>query len=236
MSSHPIEPTDRPESCPLCGSALTDFFHRDRRREYRRCPACRLIHVPCRFFLTQAREKAEYDLHENHPGDLGYRRFLSRLHDPLVERLPTRSIGLDFGCGPGPTLSVMFEEAGHRMRVYDPFYAPSREVLARAYDFVTATEVVEHLHRPNDELRRMWGLIRPGGWLGLMTKLALAQGPEQDRQAFSRWHYKNDLTHVCFFSRPTFQWLGEQLHSPPLFIGSDVILFQKPRSDARPRD
>ncbi len=235
MSPPPAEKAATREPCPLCESPDTDPFHRDRRRKYWRCPACRLIHVPSTFFLTEAEEKAEYDLHENHPGDSGYRRFLSRLHDPLVERLPERSHGLDFGCGPGPTLSVMLEETGHPMAVYDPFYAPSREVLESTYDFVTATEVVEHLHRPKEELSRMWSLVRPGGWLALMTKLALAQDPEQDRQAFSRWHYKNDLTHVCFFSRPTFQWLGRRLGSPPVFIGSDVILFQKPRSDAPPR-
>ena len=225
-----------PETCPLCESAATHPFHRDRRREYRRCPICRLIHVPSKFFLSPAEEKAEYDLHENHPGDAGYRRFLGRLHGPLVERLPDRSHGLDFGCGPGPTLSVMLEEAGHHMAVYDPFYAPSSEVLEKTYDFVTASEVVEHLHHPKDELRRLWGLIRPGGWLGLMTKLALDRNPEQDLEAFSRWHYKNDLTHVCFFSRQTLQWLGTQLNSPPLFMGSDVILFQKPRSDVPPKD
>ena len=216
------------DACPLCGSLETTHFHRDRRREYRRCPRCLLIHVPRSFHLSPAQEKAEYDLHQNHPDDLGYRRFLGRLHDPLVERLPAHSCGLDFGSGPGPTLSVMFKESGHGMSIYDPFYAPDPEVLGRTHDFVTATEVVEHLHQPMAELDRLWRLIRPGGWLGLMTKLAL------DLESFTRWHYKNDLTHVCFFSRPTFDWLGSRLHSPPTFIGSDVILFQKPRSNVRP--
>ena len=31
--------------------------------------------------------------------------------------------GLDFGCGPGPALTLLMEEAGFaKMNLYDPFY------------------------------------------------------------------------------------------------------------------
>ena len=54
-----------------------------------------------------------------------YREFLSRLeHPPNVPKLPAAAEGLDFGSGPGPTLSVMLEEQGYRMSLYDPFFAP----------------------------------------------------------------------------------------------------------------
>jgi hypothetical protein len=116
----------------------------------------------------------------------------------------------------------MLAEAGHHVELYDCFYAPDRSVLARRYDFITATEVVEHLHRPGEELHRLWALVRPGGYFGVMTKLVL------DREAFSRWHYKNDPTHVSFFSRPTFAWLAEQWGAGIEFIGQDVIIFTRP--------
>jgi len=32
--------------------------------------------------------------------------------------------GLDYGCGPGPTLSVMLREKGFKMADYDPFFKP----------------------------------------------------------------------------------------------------------------
>ena len=209
-------------SCPLCvvagGSA---HFYSDRHRQYYRCPQCNLVHVPPFFFLSRKEERAEYDKHQNSPDDTGYRTFLSRLFVPLKSKLKPASHGLDFGCGSGPTLSVMFEEAGHRMSLFDPFYAPNKDALSGQYDFITATEVVEHLHDPAADLARLWTLLKPGGWLGIMTKLAL------DRAAFSRWHYKNDPTHVCFFSRATMDWLANQWQAELWQIGKDVLLFKK---------
>jgi hypothetical protein len=208
-------------TCPLCRSPEASDFHRDSRRDYHRCHNCNLVFVPPAHQLSASEEKAEYDLHRNSPEDGGYRRFLSRLFLPMQELLPPGSRGLDFGSGPGPTLSGMFREAGHSVATYDKFYAPEVAVFAERYDFITATEVVEHLSDPHQELARMWACLRPGGWLGIMTKLAL------DPEAFARWHYKNDPTHLCFFSRTTFAWLAAHWQAELTFTGSDVILFQK---------
>jgi 2-polyprenyl-3-methyl-5-hydroxy-6-metoxy-1,4-benzoquinol methylase len=115
----------------------------------------------------------------------------------------------------------MFEETGHSMTIYDAYYAKNESVWEQRFDFITASEVVEHLHQPRTELDRLWARLRPGGILGLMTMVAPA------REAFATWHYKNDMTHVSFFSRNTFGWLGDQWGSKPKFFDDDVVLFQK---------
>ena len=209
------------EPCPLCHVDGSMLFGEDPRRRYWRCPCCALVFVGRNDLVTAKEEKAEYDLHKNDPEDSGYRRFLSRLFTPLQLRLADNALGLDFGCGPGPTLSVMAAECGLRMRLYDPFYAPDQSVLEVCYDFITATEVVEHLHHPGGELDRLWHLLKPGGILAVMTKLVI------DQQAFQNWHYKNDRTHVRFFSRPTFHWLAEKWQAQLAFIDKDVIFLQK---------
>ena len=208
--------------CPLCGAAESRPFHRDARREYRECPVCRLVFVPPRYHLAAAAEKACYDLHQNSPDDPRYRQFLSRLLLPLQMQLRPRAAGLDFGSGPGPTLSVMCVEAGFRMEIYDPFYAPDETVWERRYDFVTASEVLEHLRSPGLELTRVWSVLEPGGWLGVMTKRV------QSQTAFARWHYKEDPTHVCFYAAATFEWLVARWSARLSFAGSDVVLMQKP--------
>lgn len=207
--------------CPLCSATAGSLFFSDKRRDYWRCQQCALVYVPPEFHLDSAAERAEYDKHENDVEDPGYRKFLSRLAVPLTEYLFPASSGLDFGCGPGPALAQMLREAGHRMAVYDPFYAPDKAVLETRYDFITATEVVEHLHKPGDELSRLWGMLTPGGVLAVMTKLVL------DRAAFSSWHYKNDPTHVCFFSRESWQWWAQKQGAGVSFRGADVILLGK---------
>ncbi|MEZ5569596.1 MAG: class I SAM-dependent methyltransferase [Halioglobus sp.] len=208
--------------CPLCiGLELFDYGS-DRRRRYLQCLNCKLVFVPAAYHLSADEERAVYDLHENGEDDPGYRRFLSRFAQPLLARLPPAAQGLDFGCGPGPALARMLREAGCRVALYDPFYAPDARVLSRQYDFVAATEVVEHLYRPGHELARLWSLLKPGGWLACMTKLV------RNRKAFERWHYRNDPTHVCFFSEATWRWWGGQQGVEPEFIGADVILLRKP--------
>jgi len=170
--------------------------------------------------LERAEEREQYDLHENDPADPRYRKFLSHLSVPLLERVAPGSQGLDFGCGPGPALAMMLEEAGHRMSVFDPYYDNDPRVLESKYDFLTATEVVEHFHRPGEEFRTMFSLLRPGGWLGVMTsRLSAPEG-------FASWHYKNDPTHVCFYADATLVWLAHR-HAARVEILSDrVALFQ----------
>ncbi|PWI33048.1 hypothetical protein DI392_12125 [Vibrio albus] len=210
-------------SCPLCKETNSRFYFEDHRRQYYQCLNCDLVFVPPEMRLDAKAEKSMYDLHENRPDDPGYRRFLSRVATPLLERISPDSEGLDFGCGPGPTLSLMLEEAGHTMALYDVYYYPEQKVLEKQYDFVTATEVIEHLYQPDVVWQQWLNLVKPGGWLGLMTKQV--KGVE----AFAGWHYKNDITHVCFYSRQTFQYLAERDKLQLEFIGNDVILLRKPQ-------
>jgi len=208
-------------TCPLCRTDYVRSFFRDNRRDYYRCGVCCLVFVPPWQFLSPEEEKKRYDLHRNSPDDPDYRRFLSRMFIPLQRWLAPGSAGLDFGSGPGPTLSGMFKEAGHSMAIFDHFYEHVPSVLEEHYDFITATEVVEHLHDPHQELERLWACLNEGGWLGIMTSHAVPQ------EAFPRWHYKNDPTHVCFFSPQTFAWLALQWNAELTFADIDVVFFRK---------
>ena len=207
--------------CPLCGHSSTSAFHRDKTREYRLCRQCGMVFVPPEFYLTAQLERADYDLHRNEVDDPGYRKFLSRLAEPMLKKLAPASRGLDFGCGPGPALAAMFTEAGHRVSLYDVFYQPNPDALEQSYQFITATEVVEHLHRPGEVLARLWHMLEPGGYLGIMTKLV------RDADAFANWHYKNDPTHVCFFSEHSWRWWAAKNCATLERMGADVMVLGK---------
>lgn len=209
-------------TCPFCQFSECYLFHSDKRREYYRCLRCALVFVDPRFFLSVSQEKAEYDRHENDVYDNGYRKFLSRLAVPMMEGLPNSAQGLDFGCGPGPALVHMFKERGFEMAAYDPFYSPDATVLSKQYDFICATEVVEHLHQPFEVWQSLWSMLASGGVLGIMTKLVLS------KDAFASWHYKNDLTHVCFYSKQTLNFWAARHGALVRYLANDAFLIVKP--------
>ena len=225
-------------ACPLCNSQDVIDFHRDKftsaipGRIYLRCAICALIFVPPEYHLSPEDEKAEYDKHENNVFDPGYRKFLNKITTPLQERIKPDARGLDFGCGPGPALALIFREAGYRIDTFDVFYDPRPELLdpvqrMKYYDFITATEVFEHLARPARELERLLALLKDGGILGIMTKSALDPDDADSRDAFARWHYIRDPTHISFFSRQTFRRLAQELNLGLEFVEKDVIFFHK---------
>jgi len=45
---------------------------------------------------------------------------------------------------------------------------------------------------------------------------------------FEKWFYKDDATHLCFFSHRTFQWLAETYRLHAEFYPNGVVLFQTP--------
>ncbi|RDV24770.1 class I SAM-dependent methyltransferase [Alteromonas aestuariivivens] len=211
-----------PLSCPLgCANSECTPYAQDKRRHYAQCPACKLVFVYPDYLPSAEQERLEYELHENHSDDPGYRKFLMRLAMPLLNNLRPASRGLDFGCGPTPLLARIFEEDGHSMAIYDPFFFPDDAVLNGPYDFITCTEAIEHFHHPARELARLDRLLSNGGWLAIMTKRVISQ----DR--FQQWHYKNDPTHVCFFSDETFLNIGQQFGYEVHFVENDVVLMQK---------
>ena len=216
-------------TCPLCQLSKGIKFFEDH-RSYFQCLKCSLVFVPPQQYLTAEEEKAMYDLHENSSDDPGYRQFLNRFLQPFLQHLKPHSYGLDFGSGPGPTLSIMLEENGHTVENYDCFYAPDINLLDKsdskqAYDFITATEVIEHLHHPKQELERLWSCLKVNGSLGIMTKRVFNQ------EAFSHWHYKNDITHVCFYSLETFQWLANHWGATLSIPEKDVAILTKTIND-----
>ncbi|MFP4079810.1 MAG: class I SAM-dependent methyltransferase [Ectothiorhodospira sp.] len=212
------------EPCPLC--TATDGRTLETRGTpypYRICPRCRLIWLHPDGRPDPAAEKAHYDTHENDPSDPRYRAFLSRLTDPLMRRLPPGARGLDYGAGPGPTVSVMLGEAGFEVTDYDPFYRPDGNALARRYDFITCTETAEHFCDPRAEFRRLDGLLRPGGWLGVMTGF-----PPEEEKDFGGWPYRRDPTHVCFYGPETMAFIARHFGYALEIPRRNVALFYKP--------
>lgn len=214
-------------SCPLCLQLIHEEpWHVETRkhlqgREHYNCANCKLVFVPAAFHVSDAEALTIYNQHDNNPEDLGYRTFLLRAAEPVLRLLPKGSQGLDFGSGPGPTLSLMFNEAGMHCLNYDIFYANLPERLQQKYDFITSTEVFEHLPNPGQVLDQLVPLLNQGGLLVIMT-----QRPKTlDR--YQKWNYILDPTHITFFRDETFQWIAKHWGIELVELHQDVAVFCK---------
>jgi SAM-dependent methyltransferase len=162
--------------------------------------------------------------------------------------------GLDFGCGPGPTLCLLINEAMPKGSVtisnFDIFYHNDQSLLtpvgdpiissstssssdtkstpsiASGYDFITCTETAEHFFTPLTELTTMNRALKPGGLLALMTEYIPVR---QDR--FSGWSYIRDPTHVVLFSPATMKWIADHFGWQLMYIDhKSIVIFRKPLS------
>ena len=212
------------EHCPLCDNKTQIRLYIEKKRGQRpfyQCDVCQLIFVPAQHQLSPEKEKARYDLHNNDPNNNGYIKFLNKLAEPVHQKISPKSNGINFGSGPEPILSDMLESHEHTMSNYDLYYANDMSVLQKTYDFLISSEVVEHFSSPVKEWKLMDGLLKKGGWMGIMTQL---YKPEID---FSKWWYKSDQTHIAFYSKETFEWIGRKFGYDIEFMSDSVILLKK---------
>ncbi len=216
------------QSCGVCRYPHVEpflFDHngytQERDRDYWRCPHCHSTFLIAEQLPSQDFERERYELHENDLEDIRYRQFLNRLAEPLVMRLRPKQQGLDYGCGPSPVLAQMLREEGHDIEIYDPFFYRDRAPLKKTYNFITCTEVVEHFHHPAEEFDFLYSLLKPGGYLAIMTCF------QTDDSAFARWHYRRDQTHVTFYRESTFAVLAQQYNYTWVVPCRNVVLMQK---------
>lgn len=209
------------KTCTLCSSKNIDFFSKDKKREYFKCANCGIITVPEKYHLSKIDEKSRYDKHVNTPEDKRYIEFLSRVIKPTLEYVSPESYGLDFGCGPGPVLKKLFSKYKLHLEEYDLYYNDNRELLNKYWDFIIATEVIEHLKDPLQVITKLWNILKPGAPLVLMTHLY------NEHIHFPSWYYKGDPTHICFFSKETFIYLSNKFDAEIYFIDKDIIILKK---------
>lgn len=167
--------------------------------------------------LSPDEEKARYLLHNNDIADPRYQEFVRPLFEEVGKHVPPAARGLDFGSGTGPVLAEMLTRAGYGIRLFDPYFEPDPEALRYTYDFIVASEVVEHLFHPLEDFTRLKRMLKAGGLLAVMT-LFWEEGID-----FASWYYRRDPTHVAFYSQATFRWIGSFCGFPKVWFPSNRI-------------
>ena len=206
--------------CPLCQIHFEQSAQHIQGREFFSCPECFLLFVDPKYFLNFESERKRYDQHTNHNSDFKYQKYIQVFLDQLIPRIKKGSQGLDFGCGPGPTISHLLNQQGYHVQNYDLHFFPDQNLLQKKYDFVTCTEVVEHFQDPQFGWKTLKNLLHSQSLLMIVTQV-------YDQQNLNRWHYLRDVTHVSLYSVRTMEWLA-RTYSWTLISAPDqgVFFFQ----------
>lgn len=183
-------------TCSLClGDSIREFYLDEKRNWlYFECQQCALVFRDASTYLSHEDEKQRYLTHNNSIENQGYVDFLTPNVSIVLPYLSSDCRGLDYGCGPGPIMDQLFARHGIEVKNYDPHFAPHAELLKQNFDFVTCTEVFEHFYEPYKEMETLHRLLKPGGFLVLMTEL------RKDKDHFANWGYRTDNTHVVFLN------------------------------------
>jgi hypothetical protein len=207
--------------CCLCGASETQARFAPGPRnipgpmQYWDCASCGLVSLDPQFYLSAQEERQHYLMHSDDTEDAGYQKFVSPLVEAILKSLPRAGRGLDYGAGRGPVVSAMLaRQAGHEIKLYDPFFFPDESYRDCKYHFVFASEVVEHFHNPYKEFSHLSRLLEQGGHLFAMTHVF------DDSIDFASWYYRRDPTHVAFYREKTLLWISQN------FLG--LSQFQRP--------
>ncbi|WP_304221908.1 PfkB family carbohydrate kinase [Gracilinema caldarium] len=260
-------------NCPLCDRPSTEIIS-TKRRSFYSCSLCGFVWADPALYLSRDEEEKRYSLHENSRENAGYVRFLSEILDQGLQywyskRRPqvyhqegalgdtkTAPLVLDWGAGPNPLASELLQERGCTVYSYDPLFGSPLPLEDPRFDIIFCIEVAEHFKDPLKDFSAMARYLKNGGLLIIHTHKipceVFAGEAGSLKDFFAPWWYKEDPTHVSFYSDQSLEVLalcsglhfiqGENLHfftkPQPVLVagGANVDIEGRPYGPLRDRD
>lgn len=204
--------------CPLCSSDA-DIYFQDKSIKYYHCKTCDAVFEDEDDRPDSSAEKSRYEIHENDVEDKNYQKFVSPITSSILKDFTSYSKGLDFGAGTGPVISKVLSEKGYTITEYDPYFHNYSERLNEKYDYISSSEVIEHFYNPHKEFKLLKSLLKPKGKLYCMTDVYDVSTD------FGSWYYKNDPTHVFFYTKKTFEWIKKEFEFLDVKVDGRLITF-----------
>jgi SAM-dependent methyltransferase len=208
------------QNCPLCHHNA-EVFITFRGKEYFECNHCCGIFMDKQYLPGRKQEEDRYKQHINDVNDSGYQNFVVPIVQSILKDFTPLNSGLDFGAGTGPVISKLLSDSNYKIEQYDPFFHDFPDLLHRSYDYIACCEVIEHFHTPDKEFRLLYNLLANNGKLYCMTTIFK---PDIN---FLSWKYKDDLTHVFFYTERTFEYIFRTFEFSGLKIEGNLIILSK---------
>ncbi len=217
-------PNSNSIQCSLChGKAnwFCEFFREP--IDFYKCQNCKSIFKDKAHYPDFEFEKQRYLTHNNDVEDQQYQSFVSPITDAVFNHYDSSKIGLDYGCGTGPVAAHVLKQKGYEVVLYDPFFYPDNSYALKKFDFIICCEVMEHFHKPYEEFKHLSSLLKEQGILFCKTNL-ISDSISVDE--FKNWYYKNDPTHVFFYSPTALDFIKTELGFQFLSFDEKLITFR----------
>ncbi len=193
-------------TCKICQKTVTSFYDDYMQCETYHCKACQFIFKDEAAIISRDKELKVYEQHNNTEENLGYvamfQDFMEKTLLPFRDNIESV---LDFGSGPNPVLASLMSKEGFDVEHYDKFFSPEKVYEGKRYDLITSTEVIEHIADIPTLFTFFSDHLKPQGYLALMTQFH----PDEE-EAYLKWWYRRDPTHISFFRPHTFTILAKE--------------------------
>ncbi len=213
------KPNRYSDLCLLCGGEKFLYYRRDKRKYYQ-CKKCHAISLDQNSHLSQRDEIKRYLEHNNDVEDSRYQNFVKPITSAIFNNFNKKHKGLDYGAGTGPVISKILMANFYNIKPYDPYFHNFPEYLEEKYDYIACCEVMEHFNWPYREFKRLKSLLKDNGNLYCQTDLY------NDSIKFEDWYYKNDPTHVFFYTEKSIYWIREEFNFKEVIIKNRLITFK----------
>jgi hypothetical protein len=209
--------------CSICNNTVHNFDEK-LNSKYIFCKICEYICLKKAYIVNETDEKKRYLLHNN-SNNLGYIRMFNNFITKAILPFCNNNINsLDFGCGSVPVLAELLKERKFNVDIYDKYFFKDKIYQGKKYDLITITEVIEHLYDPLKYFRLFINHLNKNGIIAGTTLFH-----HNNSELFEKWWYKNDITHVSFYSEKTIRYIANILNLNVLLI-DDKNIFVLSRS------
>lgn len=204
-------------NCTLCETVLNKRAD----EVYYICDGCGAYVKDKSLYFSNVQEKEHYEQHNNDVNDIGYQKFTSPVTNQILACCTPEMLGLDFGCGEGPVITKQLRDKGYQVNLYDPFFYPNPTYVDFKYDYIFSCEVFEHFYNPMKEISKLYSLLKPNGYLIIMTHLY------NNQQDFEKWYYRKDLTHVFIYTFQTIEFIANSFGFEVIKQSERLVVLRK---------
>ena len=214
-------------NCRICETE-SSLFYSDVRSFYK-CPSCTLI------FTNETADNVAAEKHYKDQWNNADKNFWKQQTDGLLSvihryKMPVGRV-LDFGSGTGE-ITKEFQARGIEATPLEPMihgYLKDQNYPDK-FDVVVGVEVIEHLPDMREELKEIEKNLSADGIMLFTTILTDSFIDSiNEVEQFKGWWYKDDPTHVSFFSSKSILRLAEiMIYTADIYSAQLFVLKRQP--------